>query len=110
MFSLRKPSQSSIQRGLATAKSLPLNYGIPLNTQCGPDELNIPRGYALDHTRSQIGRGPNAFEAAKSALRRWHHFDLGWVRVANPAAAIEIGEIVAVEVRALGLWSLNLSR
>ncbi len=37
-------------------------------------------------------------------------FDLGWVRVVNVAAPIACGEIVAVEVRSLGLWSVNLSR
>ena len=37
-------------------------------------------------------------------------FNLGWVRVANHEAPIAFGQIVAVEVRALGLWSLNLSR
>ena len=38
------------------------------------------------------------------------HFDLGWVRVANPGTRIEVGQVVTVEVRSLGLWSLNLSR
>ena len=37
-------------------------------------------------------------------------FNLGWVRVANHEAPIAFGQIVAVEVHALGLWSLNLSR
>ena len=37
-------------------------------------------------------------------------FDLGWVRVVNAAAPIECGQIVAVEVHALGLWSANLSQ
>jgi uncharacterized protein (UPF0548 family) len=37
-------------------------------------------------------------------------FDLGWVRVANPNTEIAIDEMVAVEARALGLWTLNISR
>jgi len=37
-------------------------------------------------------------------------FDLGWVRVVNTAAPIECGQIIAVEVHALGLWSVNLSQ
>jgi uncharacterized protein (UPF0548 family) len=37
-------------------------------------------------------------------------FDLGWVRVVNAAAPIECGQIIAVEVHALGLWSVNLSQ
>src|SRR5579859_294583 len=110
MFSLRKPSQSSIHRGLEAARSLPGSYGIALNTQCGPDELHVPKGFVSDHNRSQIGHGAAAFEAAKTAFRGWQQFDLGWVRVANPEARIEAEEIVAVQVHALGLWSVNLSR
>ena len=44
------------------------------------------------------------------AFEEWKQFDLGWVRVANPMAGMKVGQIVAVEVQALGLWSLNLSQ
>jgi uncharacterized protein (UPF0548 family) len=37
-------------------------------------------------------------------------FDLGWVRVVNETAPIESRQIIAVEVRTLGLWSVNLSQ
>jgi uncharacterized protein (UPF0548 family) len=51
-----------------------------------------------------------AFELTKRAFADWKMFDLGWVRVANPNTKIAIGEMVAVEARALGLWTLNISR
>jgi uncharacterized protein (UPF0548 family) len=70
----------------------------------------VPRGFAHDVSRSRIGEGERQFEAARQAFRRWLQFDLGWVRVANPEVPIETGQIVAVEVKSLGLWSLNLSR
>jgi len=57
-----------------------------------------------------IGHGEAAFIAARTAFKQWRHFDLGWVRVANPTARIALGELVAVEAHAAGLWSLNLSR
>lgn len=37
-------------------------------------------------------------------------FNLAWARVANPSALIDQGQIVAVAVRSLGVWSVNLSR
>jgi uncharacterized protein (UPF0548 family) len=37
-------------------------------------------------------------------------FDLGWVRVVNAMAPIAYGQVVAVEVQSLGVWSVNLSR
>jgi uncharacterized protein (UPF0548 family) len=110
MFSLLRPSPSAIQLKLEIAKSLPGSYGIALDTQCGPEELCVPKGYARDHTRTEIGNGEQAFEAARAAFRRWEQFNLGWVRVANPDASIEPDEIVAVEAHTLGLWSVNFSR
>jgi len=44
------------------------------------------------------------------SFEEWKPFDIGWVRVANLGARIEVGQIVAVEVQALGLRSLNLSQ
>jgi uncharacterized protein (UPF0548 family) len=110
MFSFVRPTPSSIHRRLEKARDLPGSYGIALNTQCGPEELHVPRGYVRDHIRTEIGHGAAAFEAAKEAFRNWQHFDLGWVRVANPEAQIVPEEILAVEVHSLGLWSLNFSR
>jgi uncharacterized protein (UPF0548 family) len=110
MFSFRRLAPSLIHDRLQAARNLPGSYGIALNTQCGPDELHVPKGFDRDHTRGEIGRGFADFEAARSAFREWRHFDLGWVRVANPEARIEPEEIVAVEACALGLWSLNFSR
>jgi len=69
-----------------------------------------PPGFAHDRLRTRIGEGKQAFETAVRAFETWRHFDLGWVRVANPSARIQIGQIVAVEVHSLGLWSLNLSQ
>jgi len=37
-------------------------------------------------------------------------FNHGWTRVANPAATIEIGQIIAMQAHTLGLWTLNMSR
>jgi uncharacterized protein (UPF0548 family) len=110
MFSTRRPTDASITAAVARAKSLPHNYAPPLYTQFGSKQLQVPRGYVVDRHRTQIGQGAAAFEAAKTAMQQWRHFDLGWVGVANSEAQIQPGQIVAVEVHALGLWSLNLSR
>jgi uncharacterized protein (UPF0548 family) len=66
--------------------------------------------FAHDRSRSSLGFGDQFFASAKRAFVNWKMFDLGWVRVVNAAAPIECGQIIAVEVHALGLWSENLSR
>ena len=110
MFSLHRPSESRIHHQLDSARDLPLTYGMPSVTEHGPAEARPPHGYARDQTRSEIGHGEAAFEAAKSALQSWQHFDLGWVRVANPEARLDPDQLVAVEAHTLGLWSVNISR
>src|SRR5271170_1661360 len=67
MFSLLRPSQSSILHKLEMARQSAVSYGIALNTQSGPDGLHVPHGFVRDHSRSEIGHGAAAFEAAKSA-------------------------------------------
>ena len=66
--------------------------------------------YALDHHRVQLGRGPDLFEAAKAALRRWEMFRVDWLDLCWPDAPIEAGSAVAVLARIGGLWSLNPCR
>ena len=110
MFGLHRPTALEIAHQMdATSGLAPL---VPRLLFIGGRATNpIPRaGLAHDRTRSWLGAGEQVFAAAKHAFDQWAQFDLGWTRVANPQAPIEIGQIVAVEVRSLGLWSLNLSR
>jgi len=81
-----------------------------LDVAGGVRPIGLPNGFVLDRLSTQIGDGKEAFQRAIQAFQSWTHFDLGWARVANAAAPIEMGRIVAVEVRSLGLWSLNLSQ
>jgi len=69
-----------------------------------------PGDLAHDRSLSSLGFGDAVFASAKRAFANWKMFDLGWVHVVNAAAPIERGQIIAVEVHALGLWSVNLSR
>lgn len=71
---------------------------------------NLPRGFARDVSRTELGQGKASFLYAREAMIRWVHFDLEWVSVANSAAKIAAGETIAVLVRAAQLWSLNISR
>lgn len=81
-----------------------------LSVQDGLGGLRVPLGMAHDRLRTRLGEGANAFRAARLAFRRWAEFDLGWARVANPEISVAIGQLVAVEIHAFGLWSVNVSR
>jgi uncharacterized protein (UPF0548 family) len=115
-FLVLRPSAEAVAKEIAAAARLPVAkarfLSLESNLKVGPlkGEARLPFGFVTDHSRTVLGSGEATFEAAKEAFRRWRMFDLGWVRVANPEAPIAVGQIVAVEVRALELWSVNLSQ
>ncbi len=109
MFRLSKPTDREIEREIA-ASPPGLMRGEYLDGSGGIRQIGLPTGFVLDRLRTQIGEGKEAYERSIREIRNWTQFDLGWARVANPSARIEGGQVVAVEVHSLGLWSLNLSR
>lgn len=105
MLLFRRPSAARIQEFVASQATFPFTY-----PAVGATANNPPSGYNLDHARVQLGSGKEVFDKATTALRRWEHFRLGWVEVANPDTPIETGKTVAVLARVFGLWTLNACR
>lgn len=109
MFRLTRASKHEKENFLAVAREAPLSSPHLLTLENGP--LGTPpRGFVHDLSRSQIGQGRHAFEAAREVFQRWEHFNLGWVRIANPVPKIVPGELVAVEAHTACLWSISLNR
>jgi uncharacterized protein (UPF0548 family) len=98
MFLVRRPGEGEIGRWLARQEAMPLPAA-PLDA-----------GLTVDHYRTPLGTGADAFARARDALRRWEMFRLGWVEVVPRAAPVRVGTTVGVLVHHLGLWSLNASR
>jgi uncharacterized protein (UPF0548 family) len=101
MFLTHRPTQNEIEVFLAQSIELPLSY----------DHIGIasqnPAGFNADLASAVIGRGPSAFERARTALSEWRHYELSWAEVFPKRASIEPGTVVAVLVRHLAFWSLN---
>lgn len=110
VFTVARLTPDAIEKQVAAASYLPVGEHGFLSLTHIVDIGRLAHGFAHDHSRTCLGQGHSAFAAARVAFEKWIMFDLGWVRVANPRASIEPGQIVAVEVRSIGLWSLNLSR
>jgi uncharacterized protein (UPF0548 family) len=66
----------------------------------------LPPGFAHDVSRSNLGHGPQTFEAARDAFLHWQQFALGWVQVLNPGAEIAPGQLIGIEVHTACLWSV----
>ncbi|MGD9713832.1 MAG: DUF1990 family protein, partial [Thermomicrobiales bacterium] len=69
-----------------------------------------PAGYVGDHTRIRLGAGQPVFTSAVTALRRWDQFRLGWLEASPVETPLEVGAVVAVVARSIGLWWLNAFR
>ena len=85
--------------------SLDLTY-----TAVGATAAVPPPGYVVNHTRIKLGAGEKVFQAAKTALRRWEQFRLGWLEASPADTPIKEGQVVAILARSLGLWWLNACR
>jgi uncharacterized protein (UPF0548 family) len=105
MWLFRKPPADLIGRFVEEQGRLDFNYAAVGATAGAP-----PRGHVVDHTRVELGRGEPAFRAAKAALKRWDHFQLGWVEACPRTTPIQPGRTVAIVARAAGLWWLNACR
>jgi uncharacterized protein (UPF0548 family) len=105
MFLAHRPSPRLIDGFLAAQRGAPFSY-----TEVGATRDRPPARYRLDRHRICLGRGERDFAAAASCLRRWRAFELGWVTLWPPDAAVEPGTAVAVLVCIGGLWSLNACR
>ena len=105
MLFFSKPSPHTIRALLLTQKHETFSY-----PEIGATKQQGPKSYNLDHNRIQLGQGAEIFERAKRAVRAWKMFDISWLELFWPDAAIEEGTSVAVLVSHLGFWSVNVCR
>jgi uncharacterized protein (UPF0548 family) len=108
LFRRTRMSESEQRRILCSVVD-PADAGPQFMTLGDPIETPPP-GFVCDRSRTEIGQGPRAFAIAREAFLRWRQFDLVWVSVVDPSAAIAPGQIVGVEAHTAGLWSLNVCR
>jgi len=102
---IRKPSEETVRRFIADQRDLSFSY-----PEVGATQTETPTGYTVDHNRIKLGEGETTYTRAVSALQSWKHFDLGWVKIVPAGVPIEVGQIVVMQARTLGLWWLNACR
>lgn len=108
MWHVARPSAARVAQFLEEQRALPLTYDAVGAAGAGA----APAGFALDHNRQELGRGEAVFARACEALRSWRMFP-AWTAIesaAHPVAPIATGDVIAVHVRALGVWWLNAAR
>src|SRR5687767_15405324 len=105
MFTRKKPSDAQINAFIVSQQLLEFSY-----PEVGATRTTPPSGYQVDHNRIRLGQGHEIYHQSIKALRKWKHFDLGWVQLHPANAPIVVGSAVAVLVHHLKFWSLNATR
>ena len=105
MFFLRQPTPKKISRLIEEHRAGPFSY-----RELGATRDTPPAGYNVDHNRIVLGHGPETFRRAMTAIDEWRMFDMPWLHLLPEKPPIKEGETVAVIVRHLGFWSVNISR
>jgi len=106
MFSIRRPTESSIRAFLARQETSTFSYSAVGSTRSG----NGPVGYVLDHNRVRLGIGDDCWKSAKRAICDWKMFEMNFLHLHWPNVPIAEGNTVAIAVQHFGFWSLNASR
>lgn len=105
MFLPKEPTTEKVRELIAAQQGLPFSY-----SEIGATQGQLPAAYTIDHNRRQLGSGAQVFARAVAALREWKQFDLGWTRIVPPQLPIKEGQVVAMQARTFGVWSLNFCR
>lgn len=105
MFCVSKPTEQQIRATLARQQTQDFSY-----SEVGSSRAELPRHYAVLHSRTNIGRGSVTFEKAMAAVSQWKMFDLPGIWLCWPSAPVRPGSTVALVIKHFGFWSLNCCR
>ena len=105
VFLRRKPDRTTLERLIGNHQTDAFSY-----SAVGTTQGDAPSHYKVDRNRILIGHGPGQFKAAKAAIDSWKMFDLDWIELFPKRPSVHVGTAVAVVVRHLGFWSVNISR
>jgi len=109
MLSSCQPSLDAIKRQLAAQAPCDFSYPDPGITK-SLDTPAQPHSYVVDHTRCELGRGQEVYQAGIEALTHWRQFSLGWLAAVPDDTPLEPGRSVAVVARVFGVWSVHCAR
>ena len=108
LFQLNFPTQHHLDALIIQQKDKPFSY--PKSDNLSLREMKQLRGFNYDSNRILLGEGDAVFKAASQAIRQWTMFPGGWARIYSDTTPIEVGRVVAMCARVMGLWWLNCSR
>lgn len=108
VISLLRPSDEAIDAFRARMKDAALGYPEVGATR---DDA-MPPGYHVDRSEEVVGEGEADFAALSKALAGFCYYDApgGRVRIVEPRPPLEVGEVVCLLGRHVGVWTLSACR
>lgn len=105
MFSLTRPDPAALDRILAGCADAPLTY-----SAVGATRDATPAGYYVDRYDAELGRGEDAFAAARMAVDRFVMYPRPWTHVHRTFEKPHDGALFVAVIHHLGFWSANPCR
>src|ERR1051326_3201095 len=84
MFMISEPTERDVVHFISAQCDLPFTY-----SEIGATNATPPASYNVDHNRIQLGDGEATYKRAVEALKKWLHFDLGWVTIVPRGVVVE---------------------
>lgn len=107
VWTLRLPETDWLGRFREEMRDVAFSYGAVGATR---DDAARPAGFDVDHNRARLGSGEVVWARACAAMRAWTMFPGPWTRIAPAEAPIRVGEVVAMQAKAFGVWWVNACR
>ncbi|MFZ4634973.1 MAG: DUF1990 family protein [Saprospiraceae bacterium] len=106
MVSLTAFQPAFLNAFLDEQRTLPFSYAA-INATRTASPVN---GYDNDENTIRLGRGPEVWQKACTAIRSWRMFPGTWARIYPDQAPIMVGQTVAMSAYVWGVWWRNACR
>jgi uncharacterized protein (UPF0548 family) len=105
MFQFSFPTEAQLESLKADQKDKPFSY---------PLDKDKRAAYTYDNHAVLLGEGEATFEAAQQAIRQWAMFPNMWTSpwafIHSSTTPLEVGRVVIMSARIMGVWWLNAAR
>jgi uncharacterized protein (UPF0548 family) len=111
MLGFLTPTAAALRRLCERSAAATFNYPAVGSTRSlSQGRFTPPAGFDFDRRRTRLGSGDELFEAASRAVLYGRMFPTAWFRIAFPEGPVQVGDVVAIAARSLGVWWSNAAR
>ncbi len=102
---IKYPSIPLLNRFLKQKQSAEFSYQDQYGTK-----MEQVKGFDNDLNTIFIGKGKEVWQNAKTALKNWQQFPVGWTKIYDDKTPLLEGNVVAVLFKLFGIWWINSAK